>query len=594
MTARILFINHPEKECGVHQFGENVYAAIRHSKVFEFIYCECSQAGDLRSFIAQYQPACIIYNYYGSTMPWLNTGITRSVRIPHIGIIHEVTQERVNQANKTLFDFHIAPDPTVLLTNPIVFKTGRLIPVYKGDYSTPAIPTIGSFGFGTKGKGFTRIIEQVQAEFDEAFIRFNIPFAKFGDASGEGAKAYAAACRALVKKQGIELEITHEFWSQEEVLRFLAGNTVNCFFYEENKNRGISSVTDLALAVDKPIAISRSQMFRNLFDASPSICIENHSLREIIANGTAPLAPFKREWTAENLCWDYERICRSALANFQQQSAAKSSLFSLIEKTPARRILQKFKKIATRSLNKDKLMLAAAESAERKKEYASYNIPADGLLLEETLFNRILDNQARARYDAVVKLLCQLCPDEMSRKIPEANIQQAFVFETVRNLSRRFNRPRILSVGSYEDTAFLGLRKLGVEVDGIDPVLNYDLSTFLTKPGVMENKYDIIFSTSVIEHVQDDDRFVKEIAGLLNPGGFVVLTCDYKQDYTPGDRIPRVDFRFYTARDLEERLIAQMEGCSLYGDHQWECPQPDFWFEKINYTFAGFVAVKKK
>src|SRR6185436_10719095 len=98
--------------------------------------------------------------------------------------------------------------------------------------------------------------------------------------------------------------------------------------------------------------------------------------------------------------------------------------------------------------------------------------------------------------------------DEMSRKIPEANIQQAFVFETVRNLSRKFSAPRILSVGCYEDTAYLGLQKLGIAVDGIDPLLNYDLSTFLTKPGVRENKYDIIFSTSVIEHVHDDSRFV--------------------------------------------------------------------------------------
>lgn len=594
MPASILFINHPEKECGVHQFGENVYEAIRHSKLYDFQYCECSGAEDLRGFISKYQPVCIIYNYYGSTMPWLHTGITRSVKIPHIGIIHEVTQERVNQANKTLFDFHIAPDPTVLLTNPIVFKTGRLIPVYMGEHPVPAIPTIGSFGFGTKGKGFTRIIEQVQAEFDEAVIRFNIPFAKFGDASGEGAKAYAAACHALVKKPGIRLEITHAFWSQDEVLRFLAGNTVNCFFYDENKNRGISSVTDLALAVDKPIAISRSQMFRNLFDATPSVCIEDLSLREIISNGTPPLAPFKKEWTAAHLCWDYERICRSALSNFQQQSAAKSSLFSFIEKTPARRIFNKFRKIATRSINKDKLMLAAAESADRKKVYASYHIPQEGLLFEETRFNRILDNQARAQYDAVIKLLCQLCPDEMSRKIPEANIQQAFVFETVRNLSRQFTRPRMLSVGSYEDTAFLGLQKSGYSVEGIDPVLNYDLSTFLSKPGVMENKYDIIFSTSVIEHVQDDDRFVKEIASLLNPGGFAVLTCDFKQDYKPGDRIPRVDFRFYTPHDLEQRLISRMEGCSLYGAHDWECPQPDFWFEKINYTFAGFVAQRKK
>lgn len=592
MRKNVLFINHPEKECGVHQFGENVFGAINKSQVFNFIYCECNSADSLKNYINTEQPSAIIYNYYPSTMPWLNTGITRGIKIPHIGIIHEVTQQRVNQANKTLFDFHIAPDPTILITNPIVFKTGRLIPFFKGTLQYPEIPVIGSFGFGTKGKGYTHIIEVVQKEFDQALIRFNIPFARFGDANGQGAKAYARSCQELITKPGIKLSITHDFLSQEEVLDFLSQNTINCFFYEQNNNRGISSVTDLALAVDKPIAITKSYMFRNIYSTTPSICIEDQSLHTIIKNGTSPLKAFKEEWTPENLCWDYERICSNALNSFKEQSAVKSKFFSIIEKTPGKRVFARLKKIATRTINRDKLMLAAKTSDERKKQYTLYNISTRELLFKEACFNRILDNKARTQYENVIKLLCQLCPDEMSRKIPEANIQQAFVFETVRNLSSGFQSPRILSVGSYEDTACAGLQKLGFDVTGIDPVLNYDLSTFITKPGVISNKFDIIFSTSVIEHVENDERFAAETAGLLKPGGFVIFTCDYKQDYKPGDKIPRVDFRFYTKNDLENRLISAMPDCKIYGAYDWECPQPDFRFENINYTFASFVVQK--
>ncbi|MFZ9388613.1 MAG: methyltransferase domain-containing protein [Chitinophagaceae bacterium] len=592
MKEVVLFINHPEKECGVHQFGENVFGAIRHSDVYDFQYCECSSQEQLDTCLEKYLPVAIIYNYYGSTMPWLHRRFTRRVKLPHIGIMHEVTQERVNLASTVLFDFHIAPDPTVMLTSPVVFKTGRLIPAYKDNTSPPALLTVGSFGFGTKGKGYTKIIEAVQEEFDEALIRFNIPFARFGDAAGEGARAYAEACRQLIRKPGIRLEITHDFLSQDEVLAFLSKNTVNCFFYDENKNRGISSVIDLALAVDKPLAITKSNMFRNIFDARPSVCIEDRSLKEIIAGGTAPLFPYKKEWTPENLCWDYERIVDASIRNYKSRSGAKNGLQALIEKTPARRILAKFRKIANRSVNRDKLMLANQESARRKEEYATYNIPRDGLLFEEKQFNRILDNTARAQYDPVIKLLCNLCPDEMSRKIPEANIQQAFTFETTRQLARNFPNPRILSVGSYEDTALMALQKLGIPAEGIDPVLNYDLHTFLTKPGVRENKYDIIFSTSVIEHVEDDGQFVEDIAAMLNPGGFAILTCDYKQDYKPGDKIPRVDFRFYTPKDLEERLPGRMNGCRIFGPSNWYCPKPDFMFEGIAYTFATFVMQK--
>jgi hypothetical protein len=593
MNQAVLFINHPEKECGVHQFGENIFKAIEQSGLYNFIYCECSNKKDLNIFISKFNPVCIIYNYYGSTMPWLNPRITRKIKLSHIGIMHEVTQERINNASKTLFDFHIAPDPTILLTNPIVFKTGRMVPAYTDTKSPPVKLTIGSFGFGTKGKGYTKIIETVQQEFDEAIIRFNIPFAKFGDSTGEGARAYANACKRLITKPGIELKISHDFLSQEEVLDFLSGNTINCFFYEENKNRGISSVIDLALAVNKPVAVTKSKMFRNILHASPSVCIEDISLRKIIANGIVPLLPFKKEWNSRNLCWDYERIVTASLSNFHQQSITKSGIAAIIDKTPARRIFNNFRKIARRSLNRDKLMLAASQSEKRKELYTTYNIPTSGLLFKEKCFNRILDNEAREQYDTVIKLLCQLCPDEMSRKIPEANIQQAFVFETVRNFISHFDIPRILSVGCYEDTAYMGLQKLGIKVDGIDPILNYDLSTYLTKPGTLEYGYDIIFSTSVIEHVKKDDKFVKEIAELLKPGGIAVLTCDYKQDYKPGDKIPNVDYRFYTKADLEKRLLLQMKDCALFGASNWDCPNPDFWFENINYTFATFVVQKK-
>lgn len=593
MKEVVLFINHPEKQCGVHQFGENVFAAIRHSAEYTFIYCECNSGEELKNFIRVNSPVAVIYNYYGSTMPWLNTTITRKIELPHIGIIHEVTQERVNKANKTLFDFYIAPDPTVLLTNPIVFKTGRLIPAFTDTIHSPSVPTFGSFGFGTKGKGYTKIIEVVQQEFDEAIIRFNIPFATFGDADGQGAKTYAEVCRKLIYKQGIQLKITHDFLSQDEVLAFLSQNTINCFFYEENKKRGISSVIDLALAVNKPVAITKSYMFRNVTHTSPSICIEDTTLKTIIKNGTDPLQQYKKEWTAENLCWDYERITKAAVQNFKKQSSIKSAVFAFIEKTPARRILSKLTRLAKRSINRDKLMLAG-ETDKRKDEYATYRVPEKELLFTETIFNRILDNRARGQYAEVIKLLCKLCPEEMSRKIPEANIQQAFVFETVRNLVQNFSNLRILSVGCYEDTAYMSLIKTGIMVDGIDPVLNYDLSTFITKPGVKENKYDIIFSTSVIEHVDDDNKFVKEIAEMLNPGGFAVLTCDYKENYKPGDKIPNVDFRFYTKLDLETRLPGNMPGCIIYGDYNWDCPQPDFWFENINYTFATLVVQKNK
>ncbi len=592
MEKKVLFINHIEKQCGVHQFGENVFAAITLSEKFQFIYSECSEYSHLLAAVQLHNPAAIIYNYYASTLPWLNPGITRRMKFPQLGIMHEVTQERVNHADKVLFDFHIAPDPTVLLTNPIVFKTGRLIPSHKTLIPPPPELTIGSFGFGTKGKGYPHIIEAVQKEFDKAIIRLNIPFATFGDAEGSGAKAYAEKCRELITKPGISLQITHDFLSQEEVLNFLDGNTLNTFFYEGNKNRGISSVIDLALAVDRPLAITKSNMFRHISHTEPSICIEDNSLQHIIQQGISPLEQYRKEWTTKNLCWDYERIISAGIQHYESSPLFSSNIKYLLQKTPARRLLKYLSRSGYRSVNRDKLMLApeAVSILTGKRSILKKGLP---LLFNETVFNRILDNRARKEYNRVIDLLFQLCPNEMSRKIAEANIQQAFVFETVRNFAEKFQNPEILSIGCYEDTAFLSLQKLGIAVDGIDPLLNYDLQTFLTKPGISENKFDIIFSTSVIEHVEDDVSFVADMARLLKPGGFVILTCDYKEDYKSGDKIPNVDFRFYTKQDLRHRLPSKMPGCYIFGTSDWDCAEPDFWFEGLNYTFATLVLQKK-
>jgi SAM-dependent methyltransferase len=586
----VLYVNHKEAHCGVFQYGARVYDAIKQSAVFNFVYAECTNRSELVNGVKLHRPVAIIYNYYPSTMPWLGAAIHDALPMPQLGTMHEVTQQRVDTADTVLFDFHIAPDPTLLITNPIVFKTGRLIPMCTTHLPQPRTTTIGSFGFGTNGKGFTRIIEQVQQEFETAVIRLNIPFAAFGDSDGSGARAYAEHCRKLVTQSGIDLRITYDFMEPDDLLGFLEGNTINAIFYEENAGRGIASAIDWALAVNRPIAITKSNMFRHVSNADPSICIEDSSLKEIIKRGMAPLMEYKKEWTAENLCWDYERIVSAALANFAPASVVDNLTDRL--KLPARKLIVRLRSRTGQSINKDKLMLASVPKSSDRRRVVEV-VDKSALLFVETVFNRILDDAAREQYQRVISLLFELCPDEMSRKIAEANIQQAFVFETVRHLSATMERPKILSVGCYEDTAFGGLRKMGFDVEGIDPLLNYDLSTFITKPGVGRRKYDLVFSTSVIEHVNDDERFVREMSELVKPGGFIILTCDYKQDYRRGDRVPAVDFRFYTRHDLERRLLANMPGCGLYGPANWDCPIPDFWFDNLNYTFATFVAQKQ-
>ena len=184
MNKTILFVTHNKKQCGVYEFGINTYNAIKKSTQYNFVHVACDSLQELKASFTKNNPSIIIYNYHPSVMPWVSSRISKGIYknnivdigITQVGIIHEITQEVADTAtaynnkfiiggsNKkinSLFDFYIAADPTLLLKNPFVFKTGRLIPSYTNNTELPDIPTIGSFGFATPNKGFEKLVKKV-------------------------------------------------------------------------------------------------------------------------------------------------------------------------------------------------------------------------------------------------------------------------------------------------------------------------------------------------------------------------------------------------------------------------------------------------
>ena len=488
----------------------------------------------------------------------------------------------------SLFDFYIAADPTLLLKNPFVFKTGRLVPTYNNkSLNEGNVPVIGSFGFATANKGFEALVKTVQNEFDDAVIKINMPSAYFGDRDGVNAKKIAEHCKSIISKKGIKLEITHNFLEGEKILDFLAGNDLNAFFYEDKKGRGISSAIDNALAVKKPIAISNCPMFRHILNTNPFICIENTSLTEILKNGFKPLEKFVVEWDSKNMQWEYERILDTVFIKSENKTYKKVGMVNKFKNIFKKKFSLPDSSFSwlrdTESATKDSLEFDAT------LKYSPIH-PAKG----DLIFNRILDDDARDLYKPAIDLLLRALPKTMEKKIPRANVQQAFVFDTVYRSLREYTNPHLLCVGSYEDTASLTLIKMGLSIEEIDPMINYFLQDFYTKPTTKKESYNIIFSTSVIEHDPDDKSFLECIEGLLAPRGIGIITCDYQDGWKEGMPKPDVDARFYTKKDMEERMLSYIPNCTLVDVGEWDCPNPDFILaDKYQYTFATFVFRKK-
>lgn len=199
--------------------------------------------------------------------------------------------------------------------------------------------------------------------------------------------------------------------------------------------------------------------------------------------------------------------------------------------------------------------------------------------------NILLNNTQRKKYESTIKQLTDLCPETISRKIPEANVQQAFTFS--QTLEHSQDGAKILCVGSHEDTACEALIKMGLNVTPIDPETNYSLGQFFNRT---KEKFDVIFSTSVIEHVPDDETFIAQICQLLSPNGVAILTCDFRDDYKPGDPKPGEDVRLYTTNDLLVRLkkVIEVNGCQLEGKIDYK-GNPDFQYGLHTYSFATLV-----
>jgi hypothetical protein len=384
------------------------------------------------------------------------------------------------------------------------------------------------------------------------------------------------------------LEITHDYLSKNELLDFLAGNDINVFMYQDKQGRGLSSAVDLALAAGKPIALSDCPMFRHILTKVPGCNLQYHSIKEILTKGFEPFQSLKKEWNQTQMIWEFERILKAAFVRKDHKAPLSNGSITGFFESRWNKWLTKPERTFT--------WLGNTRAATDDDLSFTGNVAYTPVQLNETdNFNRILDDDARKTYEPAVAKLFELAPATMKKKISRANVQQAFIFDTVYRHLNQYTKPRLLCIGSYEDTASMALIKMGYDVVEIDPMINYFLQEYITRPGVALHSFDVIFSTSVIEHDPDDKSFMECIDKLLAPGGLGVITCDYKDGWKPGEPKPDVDARFYTQKDLSERLPAYLTDCTLADQPDWDCPNPDFiYLNKYQYTFATFTFRKNK
>lgn len=293
------------------------------SNKYKFVVGFIMSQHELETFIIENKPSLIIYNYHGTSTNWLNDDYIRNKynNIIHIMIHYDLLQSHVDNFSPNNFNgfkYIITDNDKINNKNcENVFIVTRSVPFINDinidENRVDKIPIIGFQGFGFKHKGIDRLAHKIQEEFDEAIFRLHMPFSYYCDPYGYITKQVIDELHHIIKKPGIKIEVSHDFMSEEDIVKWLNKNTINCYFFDYLENSGIASSPDYAIASFRPIAVNNSRMLVHLHNLEPTIEIEKSSLREIINNGIKPLYPIYNKYRNENVLKDYENICDKVL-----------------------------------------------------------------------------------------------------------------------------------------------------------------------------------------------------------------------------------------------------------------------------------------
>lgn len=315
LNLTALFLNHKKHKCGVYQYGKRLFDILSTSSNIKFKYYELDSLEEYNNICDENKniSKLIVYNYHVSTMSWLNKSVINKNTI-NIGIQHE-SEENLFNYDLNIYD-DIVNEKRFNIERPIFEDVEKIYSnhIYANKnvedfikYNKKDVPIFGSFGFGFSEKGFDKIVKIINENYEEAIIKLVITLPDFSSDAAFLFEIAKEKCLQNITKKGIKLLITSEFFSDNDLLVFLNSNTANIFLYDSLIHRkGVSSVIDYAMSVDRPILISNSYLFRHVYDKS--ICVFDTNIKECLLNSKKIRDYFVKKNCHQNLINNFENI----------------------------------------------------------------------------------------------------------------------------------------------------------------------------------------------------------------------------------------------------------------------------------------------
>ena len=119
----------------------------------------------------------------------------------------------------------------------------------------------------------------------------------------------------------------------------------------------------------------------------------------------------------------------------------------------------------------------------------------------------------------------------------------------------------------------------------------------LTNAQFPDGHFNGVVCQSVIEHGVDPDRYLREMARLITPGGFLITSTDYWKEPidTSSIRAFGAPFRIYTPADMRVFVAKAAEhGLQAVGDISYECDEKAVTWDEFGLSYTFFCLILQK
>lgn len=352
-NIRGALVNTSQAVCSIYESGRMVYRCIQDAGPYTLDYLtlddlEITCEGADARFTIRAESSCSadldtydfwVFNYHPYTMaPHLPMGAIEALKGKTFAIVLELEPDNpIKHAPQHGFDGYMVFDPTALETDTINPLPRPLDGVFRQPKPTVReVPIIGSFGFGTPGKGFELIVDAINQEFDKAKLRVNIPRSSYCDDTMFTVHrcnyaSYVGEVSKRIAKPGIEVEFTSDFMTPEALIDWCEYNDLNFFMYSRRQS-GLSATTDQAVMSGRPLLVSSNDTFRHIhkyIDPYPLL-----SLREAMQTTVPAVHRIQEDWSPKALGVAFVEMLKKyeLLESSEQDAESQSALYCMPSK----------------------------------------------------------------------------------------------------------------------------------------------------------------------------------------------------------------------------------------------------------------------